>query len=100
MTSHHLPSAWNDMKMNDKIIWLLERARAQAEMTGIDDDAFVTASTFLDLRLYTYRNRISEMRPDLHLRGRDIIAQTIECRGEKVWAWRLTEYDPQGRMEL
>lgn len=98
--SNHLPSTWDDMTMGDKIEWLLTAARARAEYGDDDSMRYVTAGTFLKLQMYTYRNRISEMRPALRARGLDIVAETITIGGKKVWAWKLTDKTDQTELEL
>jgi hypothetical protein len=100
MLQVYLAPGWDSMTMNDKIVWLLKRARARAEELEQPDLEWVSINTFLALKLYTYRNRISEMRPGLHEQGVDIVADTVQAGDRKVWAYRIQEYSGQRELPL
>lgn len=100
MLREYLAPGWDDMTIGDKILWLLKQARARAEFLGQPDLKWVSINTFLALKLYTYRNRISEMRPGLHADGMDIVADTLRIGDKTVWAYRYQEYSDQRELEL
>jgi hypothetical protein len=101
MLRTYLAPGWDDMTMNEKIIWILRRARARAAELDQPELEWVSINTLLDLKLYTYRNRISEkLRPEMRLQGLDIEARTVEVNSKRIWAWRLTEYSDQRELKL
>lgn len=76
-----MPSArWEKMKVHEKVLWLLE------------NNEYVTTSEFLRLGIFTFSQRMSELRADLRAQGRRIVKRPVKGpTGSVIYSYSLVE---------